>query len=195
MRALEETPIHSLPGESSGYGLIGPVGCGKTWSLIQRIAQEINAYVLDQDSPETAWLKSMIEVIDGIRYDVCRSIVWVSWPDQAENLKRMVLDAQAVSEWVKQASECWLLVLDDLGAERVRGVDDFSRSVLAEVIDSRYRNEEMVCWTSNLSAEELAVFYRGRIASRLLSAWPPFELEGPDMRLQAISPLPGEGLL
>jgi DNA replication protein DnaC len=178
LKALGVTPIHPLPDAPQGFGLVGTAGVGKTWALVHKVACLVDETVRQQPDPSLAKMQYL-------RGDVLvdRRISWVNWHDQAETLKRQALESQAVESWVGRAQDAWLLVMDDMGSERVRGVDDFSRALLAEVLDHRYRQERPVLWTSNLGVDELATFYRGRLASRLLSAWPPYEVEGEDLRL------------
>jgi DNA replication protein DnaC len=57
-----------------------------------------------------------------------------------------------------------LLVLDDIGAEKV---SDWSRSVFYLLIDRRYRDQKQTIFTSNLSITAISTLVDDRIASRL----------------------------
>jgi len=77
-------------------------------------------------------------------------------------------------------SEAPLLVIDDLGAERV---SDWSRTVLYMLIDRRYRYMKQTIVTSNLSQGEIAEKLDDRIASRLSEMGLVLNLGKKDWRL------------
>lgn len=174
LRALTLPVIHSTPEMPSGFGLIGPTGCGKTWALVQRVGNRVDAVVALSDDPGSAKLPF------GFRPR------WVNWPERAEQIKREIRDSDSLERWVDMAQSCSELYLDDIGRERTTGENDYSLGVLTEILDHRYRHEMPVFWTSNRSPEELGVFYSGRLSSRLLGAWPPFGVAGDDLRLKGV---------
>lgn len=177
--ALDVDPIIPTP-ERKGFGLIGPTGNGKSWALARVVAQILDAHVRLRSDPNTATLPSEPAWI-----------VWCNWPEQAEILKRQVIGgSHLVSAWVARCKDVRNLFLDDLGGERLKGADDYSLGVLSEILDARYRSSRPVYWTSNLSPEDLPARYGSRLASRLLSAWPPFRVDGPDLRLGGAVPPP-----
>lgn len=169
LAALEAKPLRALLPRSGGFGLWGPPGTGKTWLAVQGLAEfhRLNRAIwFAVNTPEEA------------------RPFWVHWPSAAEDLKRqVVVSGSAPGAWVARAQRAALLVLDDLGRERVRGLDDYARSLLVEVVDHRVRHRLPVIWTSNLRPTQVDEFYRGALASRILGTWPPFEVDGDDMRL------------
>jgi hypothetical protein len=111
---------------------------------------------------------------------------WVNWPEQAEVMKRRVIGGGAgLSDWVEGCKRAKYLFFDDLGRERKgsRGDDDYAQGIFCEIVDARYRFSRATWWTSNRTPVEIAEFYPGHIASRILSAWPPYRVVGPDLRL------------
>lgn len=175
LKALAATPVTTPPPIETGFGLVGPTGCGKTWALVQRLGTKVDAMVSRSADPLNA------------RMPWGERPRWVNWPERAEQIKREIRDTQTLDEWVDMVKTCSELYLDDLARERVIGENDYSLGILAEIIDSRYRHERPIFWTSNRSPEELGVFYSGRLSSRLLGTWPPFGMSGTDLRLKGVS--------
>jgi DNA replication protein DnaC len=180
LAALDHPPLHAPPPfGAQGYGLVGRPGTGKTWTLVQFLADKVESIVRAQRDPAKAdllWL-------DG---DIARDrrLAWVNWHDEVEGLHRRRFD----DAWVDQRASWWervpLLVLDDLGRERVEGARDPARAVLQRVLDHRYRQRLGLLWTSNLDTQaSLEAFYGEALVSRLVGTWPPAEAEGQDMRL------------
>ncbi len=172
LAALGAAPLHPLPDALQGFGLIGDPGTGKTWLVVQWLARFVDQHI-------AGW-------VFGQRPLEIRPM-WVHWPQAAEEMKRLALGGDMGASWSARARAAAVLVLDDLGRERVKGEADFSRAILVEVLDHRERYRLPVVWTSNASADELAAIYRGPLASRLLGTWPPFRVDGQDMRLAKVS--------
>lgn len=78
--------------------------------------------------------------------------------------------------------DCELLLLDDLGSDKV---SDWSKQIIYTLIDRRYRNMQQVIITSNLSLKEIAQRYDDRIASRLVEMGEIVELSGEDRRVRS----------
>jgi DNA replication protein DnaC len=74
--------------------------------------------------------------------------------------------------------DCDLLILDDLGAEKV---NDFSISTIYVIISNRIQWCKRTCVTTNLTFEQL-YNYDERLASRI-SGFTRIKLDGPDRRL------------
>jgi len=172
LRAIGHPPKHDFPYNKEGFGLIGNTGTGKTWSLIHALADDVNGLVLKSKQPDDYWLPS-------------EYATWLNWPGRAEQLKSMIglhenLD---ISRLVEDWCLCGMLFVDDIGAERVTGDNDYSLGILRTVLDSRYRYERPVYWTSNLNIQPLKDQYGVRMVSRMLQAWPPVVIKGKDLRL------------
>lgn len=161
-------PIERPFPEGEGFGIIGPTGTGKTVML----AQHVGALVEDMigDSPRLA---------------PNNFAVWINWPDTAETIKSLSgpanWDQLDNLEWrMKHTSR---LYLDDIGQERIRGEDDLSLGHIKVILDHRYREQLPVFWSSNLGPDQLSAIYGARTVSRMIQAWPPVMLSGPDRRM------------
>ena len=78
-----------------------------------------------------------------------------------------------------------LLILDDLGRERIRGsyAEDWAASQLDGIINHRYRHEMPILWTTNVPAAHLVVLYGSALVSRLTGDNPLIWFNDlPDMR-------------
>jgi DNA replication protein DnaC len=174
VRNLDLPVLHQLPDVSAGFGLIGPVGIGKTIALAQHLARPIRAFVAGHHDPENATMPF-------------RFARWANWPLAAEELKALSAPSNwaALDSLLESLSTCSRLYLDDLGQERIRGEEDLALGHLRVILDSRYRAELPVFWTSNLGPKELSATYGARTASRMLEAWPPLRIGGDDLRVAA----------
>lgn len=77
--------------------------------------------------------------------------------------------------------ECDLLVIDDLGTEYV---NEFSRSILYNLINSRLLSKKPTIINTNLTMKEIADRYGERIASRLIGSYNANKFIGKDVRQQ-----------
>lgn len=168
-----------------GFGLVGTQGVGKTLAL----AAIVKAGVADI-------VAGKIASLDRVPYDgeepwrwAGSRWMWASWPTVAADLKAKVArdhGSDAVEDYVSRAANAPLLIIDDLGRERMRGTysEDFSVGQLDRIIDLRSREERPLIWTSNASPRNLARIYGGAIVSRLVGLAPPALLPAmPDIRL------------
>lgn len=73
-----------------------------------------------------------------------------------------------------------LLVIDDLGAERI---SEWSRNVIYLLIDRRYRDMKQTIITSNLTHDQLAEQFDDRIASRICEMGIVIDMGNKDWRL------------
>ena len=76
---------------------------------------------------------------------------------------------------------CELLVIDDLGSERITGL---VTSELFALLNERDNRKKSTIITSNLSLEGLQQAYQDRIFSRITSNFKLLKLSGPDIRNQ-----------
>jgi len=178
LMALDHAPRHQVPDARGGFGLIGPTGTGKSWTMVLHVARLVEHSVCRQPDPTTATLLW----VDG---DVARDgrLLWVCWYDQAESIRRRRFEKVWVDSWAEHAEDIPLLVLDDIGREPCDGANDSAREVLGRVLEHRYRFQLPVFWTSNRTREELTAFYGGPLASRIFGTWPDYEATGNDLRL------------
>lgn len=190
-RLLPRSPIEALRDgriPAIGLGLIGPQGIGKSGCLatlvrlyVERIlAIDLEAQRVIPEGPEafTWWRRPSVE--------------WCTWPNAAEILKN-ISTARGGSADIERLVRRWeitgVLVLDDLGRERMRGSysEDYSAGVLDRVIDTRSRFQRPILWTSNLSLPALTAHYGAALVSRLRQVGPPETLPAtlPDLRVGA----------
>lgn len=86
-------------------------------------------------------------------------------------------DFEQVLSMVK---DCKLLIVDDIGAERVT---DWVRERMVSIINTRVSNNLATIYTSNLSPEELREELGDRISSRVLGSSQVVEITGGDRRV------------
>lgn len=147
-----------------GLGLSGPAGIGKT-GLLAAVLQHAMRSRLERELPERGgqalepWL------------------LWLSWPEVVNRLRGPEGIAEAET-LVARACAFEVLVLDDLGAERIRGEysGDWAASQLDLIIDGRYRHDRRTLYTTTLEAGELVHRYGQRLFSRLCSENPLVQL-------------------
>lgn len=77
------------------------------------------------------------------------------------------------------ARECTLLILDDLGGERMT---DWTLGELTKIVDTRWREGRRTVVTTNLTAEELFDRYGDRILDRLRDEITVVQVTGPSRR-------------
>lgn len=114
-------------------------------------------------------------------------VLYLNWPQVSLEI-RLEAGAQrfkthkTVQSWTDDPSA--ILVLDDLGAERIRESKGMDREILEVMVDTAYHHSRSLFWTSNMGPEELEDAYGGRFASRLLGLAPAIRLprQMPDLR-------------
>lgn len=84
-------------------------------------------------------------------------------------------------EIVDKYSNCKLLVLDDLGAEKT---SEFSLQILYIILNRRYNEQLQTILTSNLSLDDIREKLGDRIASRIAGMCQIVKLTGKDRRLK-----------
>lgn len=161
---------------ATGFGLIGPTGTGKTFALaaiVQRLA--VNR-----------WRR--LAPVHGLK--VKRQFLrWVRWPEVVAEFRLRAMNDKT-HEKVADLVDLWAtteaLVLDDLGAERLRSdySEDWTASLLDVVVDRRHNAMLPTWWTSNLEPDELVARYGTRLWSRLTGPNPAVRVAGgADLRL------------
>lgn len=162
---------------SQGFGLSGGAGCGKTFAL----ASLFRRRMLDR------WQKNVeVHGLKSIKEDW---FTWVSWPEAVSRMRVLSLRDGGHGEieaYVESLSAIECLVLDDLGAERLRGTyeSDFAASQLDAIVDTRYNEMLPVWYTTNLTKTEFLERYGSRLFSRLTSNNPFLAIPGSDLRFQ-----------
>jgi len=87
-------------------------------------------------------------------------------------------DEVSESEIINKFSEYDLLVIDDIGADKV---SDYNKQVLYLILNDRYEAMRPTITTTNLNGKEIEAAYGKRILSRLVSGH-LIKLEGKDQR-------------
>lgn len=128
---------------AKGLFLTGKSGCGKTLYSAAFLVASSKERMIQQAGPRTHLLISM--------------------PDMLEEIKKS-FDHPTKVEPVEFYSKVDLLVLDDLGAEKLT---DWSLEKLYQIINYRYEYLLPTIFTSNLSLGELANQIGDRIPSRI----------------------------
>lgn len=158
----------------SGFGLGGEAGRGKTFAMVALIRRFVAArWPAFAHTPGAGrWLE------------------WRRWPEFAAEMRTtatMEGGYAAAEHDAGRLSRAPALVLDDLGAERMRGdgyEGDWIATMLDLLIDRRYNAMKPTWYTTNLTVRELRERYGARMYSRLCSenrlVWIP---SGPDLRV------------
>ena len=107
--------------------------------------------------------------------------LYIFLPTFLEDLRDSYDSREADFEQVlSMVKSCKLLIIDDIGAERVT---EWVRERLVSIINTRVSNDLATIYTSNLSPEELRAELGDRIASRVLGSSQVIEITGGDRRV------------
>ena len=107
--------------------------------------------------------------------------LYIFLPTFLEDLRDSYDSREADFEQVlSMVKNCKLLIIDDIGAERVT---EWVRERLVSIINTRVSNDLATIYTSNLSPEELRAELGDRIASRVLGSSKVVEITGGDRRV------------
>ncbi len=166
----------------AGFGLLGGPGVGKTATLaaLMRVWAE-------------AWVRSVGPSKAAAIRHTSLGLAWVNWPEfVAAGKGAMARERGEEAETaVLEAMDAGVLVLDDLGRERVRGsyVEDWGASQLDRLVDHRDRRGLVTFWTSNLGTTDLAHHLGAGLTSRLCRLAPPVVLPAnlPDRRAAGLA--------
>lgn len=101
-----------------------------------------------------------------------KTVVFQSVPELLERIRKTFNKDQAETEdqIMTALLKCDLLILDDIGAEKL---SDWVSDVLFRIIDGRYRRNLPILYTSNLKPSELLDKLGGRIYDRILETTLP----------------------
>ena len=118
-----------------------------------------------------------------------KRIIYTTSTEFFYKLKQAIDLASEYERLIRSAIECDLLVLDDLGSEKV---SEWSVEVLSMIIDKRYCELRPVIASSNLPPAEVQERYGARVASRLCTGY-SFAIEMSDYRkiIAASRSMPG----
>lgn len=151
-------------GKNASVLLCGDPGCGKTHLAVAALTKHVKAgmYGLFLSAPMLiAKLKEEMATDRNSRMD-------------------------SESDWdgrgvIGQALDADILLLDDLGAERLT---DYSRDQIYTLLDARYSNMQPTIITSNLKADVLRQHVGERMFSRLAQMCRTVEVVGEDYRMR-----------
>ena len=165
-----------------GFGLGSDTGTGKTMALaaIVKGHQRHRRQAFARDLPRKAKARPGTEFVLG------PCVVWLTWPDTVTTIRAHAIDGEAEAI-LERAENAPLLVLDDLGRERIKGsyVDDWAASQLDRIVNHRYREELPTIWTTNLPEAALTAIYGAALLSRLTEDNPLVWMPGlPSMRIR-----------
>jgi DNA replication protein DnaC len=148
-----------------GFGLGGPVGCGKSCAVAAELKHGLSEWAFQN------YLEWGPDSESG-RHGGPR-IFWADWPEVSDYLLRHAIDSDSVDEMMAKMKRADILVLDDLGKERLPVVKDpnsipFSQAQLDICI--AYRNSQVapIFWTTNLGLQALGDVYGPATFSRLI---------------------------
>jgi DNA replication protein DnaC len=183
-RALPREDVQQLldgawPFVGRAFGLTGGQGIGKTMCL----AALVKAWAV-QRTTGTIQARTTVPADDEPATPASRggSVRWVNLPQFAEQLKIASIQdrgAIGVDALVRSVSSASVLVIDDLGRERIArgGYDeDLATSALDRIVDTRARNALPIWWTANVGPTQLVARYGAAFTSRLLGVAPAIEL-------------------
>lgn len=106
--------------------------------------------------------------------------LFVTVPELLDNLRGAYNEpGRDIDEWMAAVKNADLLVLDDLGSERVT---EWVRERLFVIVNHRYRETLPTLFTSNIGPKDLAAQLGERTASRVISMCDWIDLEGEDYR-------------
>lgn len=163
-----------LAGEipTGGFGIGGRVQGGKTCAIVSALKLGAQAFAR-REAPTK-----------GNRAVYGQALAFVNWPDEVTAIRRAATDPKT-AERLDHLAAVPLLVLDDLGKERIKGsyTEDWAASQLDGIISARYRHERPTLWTTNVPEAELAAIYGAALLARLTADNPLTWVDGlTDMR-------------
>jgi DNA replication protein DnaC len=174
-RSLLDMNNGAIP--AKGFGLGSATGTGKTMAL----ASAVYGLMRERRRLYAEWLANQ-----DIMTPPHMTLLWLNWPDTVATIRANALSGM-VEDLLTSAESIPLLVLDDLGRERIKGtyIEDWAASQLDRIVNHRYRAELPILWTSNLREEELVAIYGAAMVGRLNEDNPMVWVDGlPSMRIK-----------
>lgn len=164
--------IARLLPERGGFGLSGPVGSGKTGAVAALMLELQRKY--PQNRAES------YHPATGITRPP-RYLAWCSWPETVNGLRVLSMRDRGLedaAEIVERLATARWLVLDDLGAERIKGdyAADWATTQLDLIVDERYNAMLPTWYTTSLTRSEFSDRYGRRMVDRLASGNPLIEV-------------------
>jgi DNA replication protein DnaC len=110
-----------------------------------------------------------------------KRVVFISMPDLLEKIKATFNrnSNESEAEIMKGLQVCDLLIIDDIGAEKV---SDWVQEVIFRIVDGRYKKMKPIMATSNLEPKELAERIGKRAYDRLIEISQPIKNEATSYR-------------
>ena len=156
--------------QTLGFGLIGPVGSGKTHSVVGlgKLALALGYGV---------WFVNMPQLFHWLRqtYDPKGKHTHTGWDWERNRDVRREHEATLLED----LTEVEVLILDDLGAERPT---DWVRERLYLVVNQRWQAQRITLFTSNEPLDQLETAIGSRTLSRLVGDTVLLTLSGGDYR-------------
>lgn len=148
------------PKTNTGLIFYGKAGAGKT-----HLAVAIARHVIEQKQT-AARVARTVELLAGIRQTF----------NEHDGYR-----AESEAELIQKFIYVPLLVLDDLGAEKI---SDWVREVLYRIIDERWLEQRPMIVTTNLNLKELEERIGERIVSRIAGICVQVEMQNRDYRIE-----------
>lgn len=144
---------------ASGFGLGADIGAGKSMALAAMVKGMVHAVLR----------RNLEKGMDPWVPQGRNAILWISWADESAFF-RAHATSEAVERKILAACTVPLLILDDLGRERIKGAytEDWVINQLDRIITSRNREALPTLWTTNVQAPAMVDLYGGAFVDRLL---------------------------
>ncbi len=172
-----------------GFGLGSDTGTGKTMAIAAMVRKQVEvAYRARLEALRhvaagnpCGWDGEELALPGITRLPAIR---WACWPDTVAEIRSHATTTGPNT--VTDLARVSVLVLDDLGRERIKGsyVEDWAASQLDSIVSHRYRNCLPIIWTTNLTEAQLVEIYGAALVSRLTEDAPLVWIPGlPSLRL------------
>jgi len=96
------------------------------------------------------------------------SAIFITVPDLLMRIKSTYNQSSLTEENLLDGLlDCSLLVMDDIGSESHKGIDDWASSKIYQIINSRYNNLKATIFTTNCNLQDLNDKLSGKTFSRI----------------------------